>query len=234
MKINFFWSGKTLSKLNLACIQSWKEHYPNSEIIIWTYSKITNPPQGVTLRFGDKIVPRKKWFAYKQGHSKGTPVAFSNLFRAELLSRFGGLYVDTDVLCREYVDFNELPDNVYLSSENHRDDDFSIATCVIWSRYPEESIFRLWKQRIKELVKTKKDLQHGDLGPKLLSDIYVELNRPFMVWDSNHYNPIDWMDVKDNRDLFQKKSIYVNSKGSNGVHLFQSLWKEEDYEKIFV
>ena len=32
MKINFFWSGKTLSKLNLACIQSWKEHYPNNDI----------------------------------------------------------------------------------------------------------------------------------------------------------------------------------------------------------
>ena len=97
MIINAFWSGKKLSQLNLKVIDSWRKHYPDNQFILWTYSKIENPPKGITLRFGDKIVSRKKWFSYSEGHGKNSPVAFSNFFRSQLLEKYGGLYIDLDV-----------------------------------------------------------------------------------------------------------------------------------------
>ena len=52
-----------------------------------------------TSKYKHHIVDFREYFTYDEGHSKGTPVAFSNLFRAELLYQRGGLYADLDMFC---------------------------------------------------------------------------------------------------------------------------------------
>ena len=229
MIINAFWSGKKLSQLNLKVIDSWRKHYPDNQFILWTYSKIENPPKGITLRFGDKIVSRKKWFSYSEGHGKNSPVAFSNFFRSQLLEKYGGLYIDLDVLCLERFPFEDITDNVFLAEEIHPDWR-SIGTAVIYARYPHETIFREWSRQIKEIVDSGKKLKHGDLGPRLLTKVYDDLKRPFMVYGSEYFYPISYTEFEKSVDAIEK----VKETNSYWFHVFSSIWKknELDGEKV--
>jgi|TARA_B100000073_G_scaffold145428_2_gene119741 hypothetical protein len=225
MIINAFWSGKRLSKLNLKVIESWRKNYPNNQFILWTYSKIENPPKGITLRFGDKIVSRKKWFSYSEGHGKNSPVAFSNYFRSQLLEKFGGLYIDLDVLCLKPFPFEEINDNVFLAQEYHPDWR-SIGTAVIYARYPHETIFREWSRQIREIVKSGKKLKHGDLGPRLLTKVYDDLGSPFMVYDADYFYPIQYTEFENTTDTID----VVKDLDSYGFHVFSSIWKKDELD----
>ena len=92
MIVNGFWFGE-LGEVQQKCIDSWENN--GYEFKLWDESNC------------DWIVSTDEYFTYKHGHSKGTPVAFSNLFRAELLFQQGGLYVDLDMLCLKPYEFNK-------------------------------------------------------------------------------------------------------------------------------
>ncbi len=228
MIINAFWSGKKLTDLNLKVIESWREQYPNNKFILWTYSKIENVPKGLTVVYGDKILSRKKWFSYDKGYGRKSPVAFSNLFRSELLYKNGGLYVDLDVLCTKQFEFWNLPHNVFLANEEHPDW-HSIGTAVIYARYPGETIFNMWSKRIKDKVDSGETLKHGDLGPRMLTKCYEDLGRPFMLYDKDFFYPICYTEREETRDVIKDKLKLINT---YGVHLFQSIWKQDDYKLV--
>jgi len=66
--------------------ETWKQHHPDWEMRLWTDS---NLPE---LRFPE---------AFERCRNHGER---SDVLRSELLARFGGLYVDTDVECRRPIE----------------------------------------------------------------------------------------------------------------------------------
>ncbi|MGI8804982.1 MAG: glycosyltransferase family 32 protein [Thermoleophilaceae bacterium] len=66
--------------------ETWKQHHPEWEMRLWTDS---NLPE---LRFPE---------AFERCRNHGER---SDVLRSELLARFGGLYVDTDVECRRPIE----------------------------------------------------------------------------------------------------------------------------------
>ena len=82
-KIHYCWFGKgEKSKLILDCIESWKKYCPEFEIIEWNEE---NFDIGNSCRYVREAYDAKKW-------------AFvSDYVRHAILSKFGGIYLDTDV-----------------------------------------------------------------------------------------------------------------------------------------
>lgn len=88
-----FWHGE-LSWLERLCITSFvREGHP---FVLYAYHELQDVPAGVEVRDAGEVVPRERLFFYK-GH--GTVGVFSDLFRASLLRRGAGIWVDCDVFC---------------------------------------------------------------------------------------------------------------------------------------
>lgn len=89
-KIHYCWFGnQPMSKTIQKCVESWKIHLPDFELILWneTNSDLSHP-------FAQQALKDKKW-------------AFvSDYVRLKVLSEQGGIYLDTDMLVLK--DFSEL------------------------------------------------------------------------------------------------------------------------------
>ncbi len=68
-------------------IKSWKRHHPEWEHILWTEKNLPESP--VRSEVLDRI---------------RSPVERSDILRLEILYRYGGMYVDTDLECRRPID----------------------------------------------------------------------------------------------------------------------------------
>ena len=166
--VNGFWYGSELGELEKLCIDSWiKNGY---EFHLWLYDDI-EVPKGVIVENANHIVSLHEYFTYDDGVSKGTAVAFSNLFRAELLYQRGGLYVDLDVLCLKPYEFNE---RFVFSEQMDSGWDYHVATCILYSENKGERIFEDWSDWI--IAKKNKTITHGDLGHNLFTKLITLYN----------------------------------------------------------
>ena len=216
MKGNGFWHGSELGELEKLCIDSWiKNGY---EFNLWLYDDI-EVPKGVSIKNANDIVSFNQYFTYNEGHSVGTPVAFSNLFRAQLLYNLGGLYIDLDVLCLKPFEFDE---RFVFSEQIDSGHPYHVATCILYSYNRGERLFDDWSDWIISM-KGKK-ITHGDLGPNLFTKLIVGNKLERYVLPKEYFCPVDWQTYKD---------IFKDNYGSPyTIHLFGSIWEEEDYKNI--
>ena len=139
MIVNGFWYGSELGELEKLCIDSWiKNGY---KFHLWVYDLDIEVPNGVVIENANHIVDLSEYFTYDEGHSTGSPVAFSNLFRAELLYQRSGLYIDLDMLCLQPYDFNE---RFVFSEQVDSGWDYHVATCILYSEHQGEELFKDW------------------------------------------------------------------------------------------
>ena len=215
MIVNGFWYGSELGELEKLCIDSWiKNGY---EFHLWIYDDI-EVSNGVVVENANHIVSFNQYFTYNEGHSKGTPVAFSNLFRAQLLYQRGGLYTDLDVLCLKPYDFNK---RFVFSEQGDNIHPYHVATCILYTKEAGESFFDDWSDWI--IAKKNKTITHGDLGPNLFTKLITLYNLKEYVLPKEHFCPVDWESYK---------GIFNYRGDSYGIHLFSSMWDEDDYKKI--
>jgi hypothetical protein len=208
-----FWAYGPFSKLELICVNSFIRH--GYGLNIWTYRGLTNAPQGAALRDARKILPESRVFTYKNGSYAG----YSNLFRYTLLSRVGGLYIDTDVIC--LTPAAHLPDGPFVVSERSREGDGSKVNCnVIFSPRPEAGdIIDLAYSFTNRFPVDK--LEWSDCGPKLLT--LLTRNYPslaFPVKDADFANSIDFWRCPDAL-LEPGRQI---SEGAAFLHLYNQMW----------
>ena len=100
--IHAIWfSGDPMPELYLRCLESWKEYAPDYEIKIWNME--TYKPDGCL--FFEQAIEHKNWaFA-------------SDYARADLLYRYGGIYMDLDVEMLRPID-DLLYNDAYMSFES--------------------------------------------------------------------------------------------------------------------
>lgn len=206
MIVNSFWLGETITPLNELCIESWlKKGYTYN---LYTYGKI-NTNLNVNILDANQIVDQKEYFTYHHGISKGTPVAFSNLFRAELLYQKGGLYVDTDVMLIEPVELEEYT----FCYQYHPHYSTSIGTCFLYSKHAFSQLFKRWAEIIRDM--SKGYISHGDLGPDLFTNLILAFDMLRFVKDKSLVNPIDYTEIQD---------LLNKPKAKHYLHLFNSCW----------
>ena len=216
VKVNGFWYGTELGELEKLCINSWIEN--GYEFNLWLYDDI-EVPEGVIVKNASDIISIDEYFTYDDGVSKGTAVAFSNLFRSNLLYQRGGLYIDLDVLCLRPYNFDK---RFVFSRQIDSEWGYHVATCIIYSENTEEEIFNDWSNRIIE-TKNVSSIAHGDLGPHLFTRLIELYNLKKYVLPKRNFCPIDWESYKD---------VLESNFDSYGVHLYRSLWDDEDYKNI--
>ena len=215
MIVNGFWYGSELGELEKLCIDSWiKNGY---EFHLWIYDDI-EVPNGVVVENANHIVSFNQYFTYNEGHSKGTPVAFSNLFRAQLLYQRGGLYTDLDVLCLKLYDFNK---RFVFSEQGDSTHSYHVATCILYTKEKGESFFDDWSDWI--IAKKNKTITHGDLGPNLFTKLITLYNLKEYVLPKEHFCPVDWESYKD---------VLEYKPDSYGLHLYRSLWNQKELKKL--
>jgi hypothetical protein len=215
MIVNGLWYGSELGELEKLCIDSWIEN--GYKFRLWLYEDI-EVPKDVIVKNANHIVSFDQYFTYSEGHTVGTPVAFSNLFRTQLLYKLGGLYVDLDVLCLKPYEFNE---RFVFSEQVDSGWDYHVATCILYSENKGERIFEDWSDWI--LAKKNKTITHGDLGPNLFTKLIINNKLQKYVLPKDYFCPIDWQSYKD---------MFINRPDSYGIHLFGSIWEDEDYKNI--
>jgi mannosyltransferase OCH1-like enzyme len=214
--VNGFWYGPELGELEKLCIDSWiKNGY---EFYLWVYDLDIEVPDKVVIANANHIVSFTEYFTYSEGHSRGTPVAFSNLFRAQLLYQRGGLYIDLDVLCLKPYEFNE---QFVFSEQMDSGWDYHVATCILYSENKGERIFEDWSDWI--ITKKNKTITHGDLGPNLFTKLITLYNLKEYVLPKEYFCPVDWQSYKD---------ILEYKPDSYGLHLYRSLWNQKDLKKL--
>ena len=161
--VNGFWHGSELGELEKLCINSWIKN--GHEFHLWLYDDM-EVPKGVDVENANHIVSLHEFFTYDEGVSIGTAVAFSNLFRAQLLYQRCGLYTDLDVLCLKPYDFNK---RFVFSEQGDSTHPYHVATCILYTKEMGESFFSDWTDWI--IAKKNKTIALGDLGPNLLSKL---------------------------------------------------------------
>mgnify|MGYP001403579878 CR=1 FL=1 len=90
---NFFWMGD-LTIYEIANLQSFVKH--GFKVIIWTYDKNLEKNinlKGVSFKDANLVLNESLLMKFKQGRQKSSLSSFSNLFRYELLKKYGGWWL---------------------------------------------------------------------------------------------------------------------------------------------
>lgn len=106
--IHYIWLGDidNMPKLSKKCIDSWKKHLLNYEIIFWDECKIRSTFKENEIEFFNKMVKLKK-FAFAADYA-----------RCIILDKFGGVYLDTDIeIIRDITPLLSVSD-VFLGLED--------------------------------------------------------------------------------------------------------------------
>jgi len=172
---NFFWVGN-LSEYELSNFRSFKE---NGFIVnIWTYQDINNQNNNLdklkefNIKNAQEILDVSLLRKFRQRNQKSSMASFANIFRLELLNKYGGWWFDADCIC-----IKNVQDFIELSSRN----DFIIGR--EYKDYTGNSVLYFKKKDVLEglIQKTWEKIHEknfnffwGEIGPDLISDVFLD------------------------------------------------------------
>jgi hypothetical protein len=209
--IRSFWYKGPLSPYEKLCLSSFVAH--GHRFILHCYDRIDVPP-GVELVDAATIFPESEVYFYTDGASAGSPSAFSNLFRYELLRRHGEWWSDTDVIClREDLPAADLA----FAYE----DDVRINGAVL--KMPANH--SLARQLVAEARALGTKVRWGQPGPYLITRL-VKLNQleNFLLPTRLIY-PIHWSRALDLVDPKLGDEISEKVTDSIFVHLWNEIFR---------
>lgn len=93
VNVHMLWIGPKLSNLELLSINSFLKN--GFRVCLWTYGTIFNIPKGVEECDANRIIDRE----FVRKCRNGSFAAFSDKFRYRVVSQYGGLWSDCDVVC---------------------------------------------------------------------------------------------------------------------------------------
>lgn len=104
--VQSLWIGPSLSNLEKLSISSFIKN--GHDFHLYTYEPVEGIPPGTTLKDGNDILSEKEIFSYSNTNAgKSSVSAFSNLFRFMLLYLKGNYWVDTDMVCTQFLNMSE-------------------------------------------------------------------------------------------------------------------------------
>lgn len=184
---HFFWAYGELSALERLSIGSFMRH--GWCVRLWTYGLTTSLPAGVERCDARRVIPESGVFTYANGSYAG----FANLFRYAVLSREGGLWADTDVICLSPSSrvAQENPDGFFVTERTQAGED-QVNPNVIFHPKPRTGDLIDLAHAVADRFDPEQ-LKWGDCGPRLLTWLaraYPRLAPRIM--EPDFANPIDW------------------------------------------
>lgn len=219
--VHFLWVEGTLSRLESLSINSFIKN--GFTVYLWSYDQISNPPQGVVCRDGNDVISEKNIFRYKNGSLAG----FANVFRYELLVKFGGIWADTDVIC--LINFDEFKriKVPFIVTEFRSKTSISVNNNLIFQPKSASANFLEVVSGFSKAYDSSK-LNWGDCGPKLLN--LIARNYPAVTpvaMTPNFANPFDWFNCPE--ELFSAHSSIPED--CYFLHCYNETWRSGGYDK---
>jgi hypothetical protein len=101
--ISMLWIEGQLTNLEKVSIRSFAAC--GHPVSVYSYDPSLSLPEGAVLCDARGVLPENQIFRNETAIGKGSWGPFSDLFRFTLLSRFGGIWCDTDLICLKPLDF---------------------------------------------------------------------------------------------------------------------------------
>lgn len=203
--IHYIWfGGAPLSKLARRCIDSWKRHCPDYEIVRWDET---------TFDISENM--------YCQEACQVGKWAFaSDYARLKVLFEHGGIYMDTDVeVLRSLDDF--LTDQAFSGFESSSSVQTGIMGAEAGNPFVRDLLAR-YKTRHFILEDGSLDLTTN--VTEITSESVrrgLELNNTYQVVDGFAFYPSDWFCPKD----WRTKELKITA-NTHAIHHFDGSWVE--------
>ena len=219
---HMLWVRGNLSAVERLCVESFVRQ--DFKVILWTYGGLDNCPEGAQLRDAREILSESEIFLNRQGSLAG----FSDYFRYAVLSKIGGLYVDTDVYALKPA--HMMQTQKYLVSERvpNVPHQVKINPNVMFNPSPERGdivdLAFAYSSRFK-----KTEVNWGEIGPELLTAICsIYPTHGYEIKDPMYANPIDWWACPE---ALLMPNLRLETEKVQFVHLFTSMWKRKQVGK---
>jgi quercetin dioxygenase-like cupin family protein len=207
-----FWVGPPLSLYEEACLKSFLSR--GHRVVLFSYDRDLRVPEGVELADAGDILSGDVIAQFRHASGEKTPTTQSDLFRYEMLRRFGGWYIDLDVLL---VSPNPPSAEYYFGYEDER----YINNAIL--RFPKGApVLGEAVDRAKGLID---DPEWGQTGPKLITNLLAkhgltERARPY--W--NAY-PIKPQEVRLLFSPAHREQLQERVAKADFVHLWGEIWR---------
>lgn len=202
--IHYCWFGPNkMSKLHLACIDSWKKELPEFKIIRWNEN---NTPMDIP--FIQYHYDKKNW-AY-----------ISDFVRLHVLYHHGGIYLDTDV--EVIKNFSPLLiHNVFVGYEKEN----RLNSAVLGAQKEEHYI----KACMDYMLSRQQNKLPYRIAPEIISSVYNKQTYPEVLTLSEKsfypYNPY-------NKNSVGQLLYHDITEETYAIHHWAKSWKMSLYERI--
>ena len=219
------WIGNSLSKMEIMCINSYIAH--GHIFHLYVYENVKNIPHGCVIKDGNEILSKDKIFYYtgaaKDG--KGSPSAFSNMFRYKMLYDKGNYWVDMDMICLKHFNFASP---YVFSSEKKLDSTGKIVNIINAGviKCPPKSYFAKYCYD-KCLSKNLNDIKWGEIGPSLVKESVEKHKLLSYVQSYETFCPIPYQELNKITTL---PNIKINH-GWYAIHLWHEFWRRQGIDK---
>lgn len=216
-----FWAGGPLSPYEVLCLNSFVNC--GHAVDLYTFDMSLAAPVGVQIRDARELFRPDDFFVYEDGFGKGSPAAFSNMFRYKLLAQKGGWWVDTDVIClaRDIPAFKEF---------FAREDAGLINSAVLFF----EAGHPLMARCFEEATRLGRAVRWGDTGPRLFTRVLKEQARDGDALDSSVCYPVHYSDALDVLLPSRFESIRQRTASSLFVHLWNAMLHHQGIQKTIL
>ena len=215
--IQGLWIGAELSLMEQLSIASFLAN--GHQFHLFVYSDVKNVPAGIVVRGGEEILPASAIFRYREN---GSYAGFSNLFRYELLWRYGGWWVDLDTICLRPFRFAY---DYVIGSEPVAEGGSHPISGVL--KTPSQSPLMQYVTQVCR-GKNRETLRWGETGPKLVADAIKRFSLEEYVQASNIFCPLGWYEWDQVLDPTASVSLDTPVRA---IHLWNEMWRSHGKDK---
>lgn len=220
-----FWSGPPPNAIAQLALRSFVHH--GHAVNLFTYDPqdalARHVPGGVTVRPADEVLPRA---IYDECLARSEVRYFSDIFRYAALYRFGGWWIDTDVVLLRPLPAVER--YFFCAQWGGIESGHLLVGDVLHAPKGSTHMLSMYRMSLASLRCDGGDRSFGAVGPKLLTHYVLagahELKRH--VFSPTLFNTIDWSEIdlylKPDRDAWE----LVSDGRVVGLHLWNKIWGE--------
>lgn len=218
MEFKTFYHG-TMGPQELSCLVSFIKN--GHEVSVYAYDRDTVPPY-LNWKDAAEILPREMLFYEHDAEHKGTVGAFSDVFRWELLSRQGGIWIDTDIFCIS-PDWPEQ--DIFFAWQ----DENLINGAVM--KFPAGHELPLEAAAFSK--KRGPTARWGEVGPELLTSLVHKYGLENLALNPMSFYPAQywWAGNIRNEVVPSNKIDFFRSEGSVCIHLWNECLRQQKIDK---
>lgn len=212
-KIHYCWFGKEpIPAKYRTYMESWGRYCPDYEITLWNENNYD--------------VTKSRYM--KQAYDKGMWAFVSDYARADIVCRYGGIYLDCDVELRKPPD-SLLGENMYCGFEDYRNINLGLGFGACAGHPYLQSLLRYYEDL--EFIG-----QNGEMNLKACPYYQTEVIKRFGIVPENRFQHTDEITVYPT-EVFSPYSYWDIGKVTDktySIHHYSGSWKEEDDKSRFV